>query len=76
MGASSKTQKKNIGQVKIFCDSCKIWDAKVHYNLLPESNLPATEYVLFESPVRSHGCWKNNKENSKRSDRKNSCYKK
>ena len=35
--------KKDIGQVKLFWDYCKIWGKKVHSNLLPESNLPATE---------------------------------
>ena len=37
MVATSKNRKKNIGQVKIFLDSCKIWDTIVHYNLFPRS---------------------------------------
>ena len=66
-------QKKNIGQVKLFWDSWKIWGAKVHSNLLPECNLPATEIFFSEAPVGYHGCWKINKENSYRIERENIC---
>ena len=76
MGASSSMRKKNIRQVKLFRDYCKIWGTKVHSNLLPKSNLPNTEKFFSEAPVVSHGCWQNNKENSERSDRENSFYEK
>ena len=69
MGDSSFMRRKNIGQVKLFWDSCKIWSTKVHSNLLTEINLPTNEKFFSEAPVVSHGCWQNNKENSGISDR-------
>ena len=76
MGTSSSMRKKNIGQVSLLWDSCKMWGSKVHSNLLLESNLPATEKFFSEAPVGYHGCWQNNKENSCRSDIEDNCYKK
>ena len=61
MGDLSSAQKKNIGQVKLFRYSRKIWGTKVHSNLLTEGNLPAIEMLFSEAPVGYHRCCKNNK---------------
>ena len=54
----------------------EMWGTKVHYNLLPEYNLPDNDMFFSEAYLGTHGCCKNNKENSERSDRENISYEK
>ena len=46
---------------------------KLQSMALPECNLLTTEMFFSEAPVGSNISWQKNRENSKISDRKNSC---